>query len=215
MAIIWATEARTPRVPATSGSEGRRSQAIASESDRNRRALVSQAHWLTLCRPLMTDVTPKPVLTDARIQALLREPKRLPPGWIVALRLDPAERGHASAELEVTGEEGTAFEIRLRQSSRDPLNFSAILFALDVDGVRRFRLRRYNGRNHGHRNLVERKVFGPGFHIHHATERYQRAGCDEDGFAELTGRYSSLNGALECLIEDCNFQDDDPQLRLI
>jgi hypothetical protein len=134
---------------------------------------------------------------------------------MATLRFTSPNRGHYLSELEVTGDEGTLFEIRLRQATRDPLAFSAILTALDVDGLRRFRLRRYNGRSHGHRNPLEGQRLPVGFHIHYATERYQLSGFREDGFAEPTDRYGNLWEAVSCLIADCTFVDDDSQLRLI
>lgn len=163
----------------------------------------------------MADVGLRPVISDARIAALLAEPKRLPANWLQRLSLGEEHRGHRGSELEVVGDDGNTFEIRLRQSTRDFLAFSAILMALDLDGIRRFRLRRYNGRSHGHRNQIEGSRLAIGFHIHTATERYQRAGFDEDAFAEATDRYSDLWVAVECLIGDCGFIDEQAQGRLL
>ena len=39
-----------------------------------------------------------------------------------------------------------------------------------------------------------------------ATERYQERGYDEDTYAEETDRYNNLEGALQCLIQDANFE---------
>lgn len=61
-------------------------------------------------------------------------------------------------------------------------------------------------------NKIEKqKILG--YHIHYATERYQRIGYDEDTFAEETDRYDNFEGALRCLIQDGNFQLP-PQLTL-
>ncbi len=43
------------------------------------------------------------------------------------------------------------------------------------------------------------------FHIHMATERYQRTGNREDTYAEPTDRYSDMEGAFTCLLADCGF----------
>jgi hypothetical protein len=163
----------------------------------------------------MSEVAPRQIIGDARIAAFLAEAKQLPEDWMTSLRLPDPQRGHRCSELEVPGETGTIFEIRLRQASLDPLAFSAVLSVLDLDGIRRFRLRRYNGRSHGHRNRLEGTRLGIGFHIHSATERYQRAGFDEDAFAEVTDRYGGLWEAVGCLIEDCGFRDDASQGRLV
>ena len=48
--------------------------------------------------------------------------------------------------------------------------------------------------------------------MHTATERYQRTGHQEDAFAEVTDRYSTIEEATRCLFADCNVQvPDDPQ----
>ena len=45
-----------------------------------------------------------------------------------------------------------------------------------------------------------------GFHIHIATERYQRE-KNVFGYAQSTTRYSDVNGALQCLLSDANFEE--------
>ena len=69
------------------------------------------------------------------------------------------------------------------------------------DSSRWFRLRRYNGNNHEHDNLIEGNRICD-FHIHTATERYQRRGMREDGYAEATDRFSDYDAAVLCLAED-------------
>jgi hypothetical protein len=86
----------------------------------------------------------------------------------------------------------------------NPFDFSAIL-GYKVPGFNTvFRLRRYNGK-HRHTNTMEKQAIHD-FHIHTATERYQRVGgMKEDSFAERTDRYQTLETALQCLLEDCGF----------
>ena len=36
---------------------------------------------------------------------------------------------------------------------------------------------------------------------------YQLRGQSEDGYAQLTNRYHDLSGALQCLINDANFEE--------
>lgn len=68
-----------------------------------------------------------------------------------------------------------------------------------------FRLRRYNGKSHVHTNTLESQTV-KGFHIHYATERYQRySGAKEEGFAIATDRYQSLDSAIDCMLADCGF----------
>lgn len=103
------------------------------------------------------------------------------------------------------GQRGSEFQIIVRQSSFNPLDFSVILgYSLPKSSVL-FRLRRYNGRSHQHTNQIEEITFYD-FHIHAATERYQDAGYAEEHFAEVTDRYVDLNGAIRCLIDDCAFE---------
>jgi hypothetical protein len=68
-----------------------------------------------------------------------------------------------------------------------------------------FRLRRYNGKSHEHTNPIEKQTFYD-FHIHTATERYQDLGAREDSFAEPTHRFSSIEEAVDCFLDDCNFE---------
>ena len=142
-------------------------------------------------------------LTDAEIDALLAEPKRLPEGFRDRLAVRQ-KRGHQEAELEVQGDEGSEFRVIVRRSSLNPLDFSVILAYVVPNSNRVIRLRRYNGRSHHHTNPLEREVFF-GFHVHSATERYQMSGSREDAFAEPSDGYASLEEAIDCLLQDCGF----------
>ena len=111
--------------------------------------------------------------------------------------------GHYEATLSVAGFESSTFHVILRQSRVNTSDFSVIL-AVHVPGVsNRFRLRRYNGNSHEHRNQIEGDSFDD-FHIHVATERYQKLGMREDAFAQPTNRYATFEDAFHCLIEDAN-----------
>jgi hypothetical protein len=142
-------------------------------------------------------------LTDEQIGALLKERKRLPHDYLGRIRVKP-KRGHKERELDVRGDNGSLFRLRVRQANANPLDFSAILMFCPKDTNQTVRLRRYNGRSHEHTNMIEGETFY-GFHIHMATERYQELGRDEDSYAELTDRYADLDGALDCLLADCGF----------
>ena len=39
-----------------------------------------------------------------------------------------------------------------------------------------------------------------------ATERYQQLGVDPDAYAEPTDRFANFDQALQCMLEDGNFQ---------
>jgi hypothetical protein len=143
-------------------------------------------------------------LTDPEIISLLSEPKALPSDYQSRLQLR-AKTGHKERELDITGASGSEFQIIVRQSVFNPLDFSLILGYSVPNSSVLFRLRRYNGRSHEHTNRIERITFYD-FHIHTATERYQEAGYAEEHYAETTNRYADLSGAIQCLLRDCAFE---------
>ncbi len=141
-------------------------------------------------------------VSEAELEVLLAERKPLPEDWRQRLELRP-KQGHSERELDLVGDAGNKFQIRLRQSLSNPFDFSAILCWTPKDSNRLIRLRRYNGRSHSHRNQLEGTI-ASGFHVHMLTERYQRSGWREDSYAEATDRYASIQGAIECLMADCH-----------
>lgn len=145
--------------------------------------------------------------SDAEIEYLIAMPKDLPANYRGSLRRMNQKSysdGHEEAQLEVSSPTEGSFRIMLRRSRINPVDFSAILGYLPPERSKVFRLLRYNGASHEHTNKLEGSSFRT-FHIHHATERYQRAGWDEDRYAAETDRYETLDGALEALLDDCNF----------
>jgi hypothetical protein len=66
-------------------------------------------------------------------------------------------------------------------------------------------LRRYNGKNHTHKNKIEKEKIR-GYHIHKATERYQLRGYNIDGYAEEAFTYSNWHDALSVMLGDCNIK---------
>lgn len=112
------------------------------------------------------------------------------------------------------GENSNEFRLILRQNNINPLDFSVILAYKPKNVNQWFRLRRYNGKSHEHGNKLEKERFYD-FHIHIATDRYQKLGAREDAYAEPTDRYSSRTGALDCMFQDCGFDiPSDPQGQL-
>lgn len=142
-------------------------------------------------------------LTDSQIQELLDERKPLPPDFKGQFHLR-SKPGHKEQEIEIEGDNGSQFQIRLRQSDHNPLDFSVILsYHVPRTNVL-FHLRRYNGK-HRHRNKLEKCKFY-GFHIHTATERYQSSGLKAEAFATPTTGYVDLRGAFDCMLRDCGFE---------
>jgi len=145
-------------------------------------------------------------LTDSEIEELISAPKtgadRLRGGirWSV-------KGCHREAQVPAEGADGQQFRVILRQNLRNALDFTAMLAYCPPDTSAVFRLTRYNGKHGEHTNHIERNRFYE-FHIHRATERYQRFGAKEDTYAERTTRYATLSEAIECLISDCGFEAD-------
>jgi hypothetical protein len=145
------------------------------------------------------------IFSDAEIDSLIHEPKIIPSGLTPLTKQLVERNGHKRKDYSVVSASGSGneFMIALRQSIINVLDFSAIL-GYKVPGSNAiFRLRRYNGK-HVHTNTIEGEKLND-FHIHQATERYQRRGPREDVFAEVTSRHSTLSGAITCLLEDCGF----------
>ncbi len=142
--------------------------------------------------------------TDSEIDTLVREPKRLPANWRARTQLRP-KRGHQERQLNFPGSAGAEFSLILRKSLVNPLDFSAILAVHVPRSNRLFRLRRYNGRSHEHTNHIEADRFYD-FHIHLATQRYQEIGSREDAYAEITDRYTDIDGAIQSMFEDAGFE---------
>jgi hypothetical protein len=143
------------------------------------------------------------ILSEDTITALIEEPKTIPEGLIPLGRL-VIRNQHKRRECDVVSASANRFVVFVRQSEMNVMDFSIILGYRLPNVHTVFRLRRYNGK-HQHTNVLERQTFYD-FHIHTATLRYQVPGFKEDHFAEATGRYANLEGAIQCLIADCGFQ---------
>ena len=147
----------------------------------------------------------KPIFSDQEITALIKERKVLSNNKRSEFT-KRMNRGSNEYLLNITGEDGNKFRVIVRMSVSDELNFSVVLGVRVPPPKKFFRLRRYNGSNHEHINLIENEVV-TGFHIHTATERYQVNSVREEDYAEPTERYADVNGALKCLFADANFED--------
>lgn len=153
-------------------------------------------------------------MPDSEIESLIAEQKHvnIPLSQIGSVFKE--KRGHKEYDIEVKRSDGSEFKIKIRQSIENPMAFSAILAYVPKAKTDWFILRRYNGKNHQHSNKLEREPSFYDFHIHTATERYQLEGMNEENFAEVTTRYADLNGAIGCLIADCNIVSTNPQADL-
>ena len=141
--------------------------------------------------------------SDQEITDLIYERKPLARDLLSSVQFKP-KLGHKEYGLDVKGDRGSNFRLILRESNSNQLDFSVILGVLPTNTNQLFRLRRYNGRSHEHRNAIEGERFYD-FHIHTATGRYQDFGAREDWYAEPTDRFGNIHTALQCMISDCNF----------
>jgi len=152
-------------------------------------------------------------LTDAEIEALVKEPKELLSGSFGSPRFRTQNR-HERADLEVQADSGRRYWVKLRRAELNPLDFSVVLAYEWVETGRLFLLRRYNGLSHEHQNVLDGEAPFYAYHIHQATERYQRSGYKEEHYARETERYVDLLGALQCLVQDCGFEPETGQADL-
>ena len=153
---------------------------------------------------------------DSKIKVLLKEEKNITlEEYNKFSQLTKQKGSHREQEVIVTGVSGAEFVIKLRQNTINFLDFSVIVGYLLPNKTTIFRLRRYNGKSHWHKNKIEKTGFYD-FHIHTASERYQLLGTDEEYFAEPTDKYSDLATAIDVMIKECNIkQPQGIQPRLI
>lgn len=84
---------------------------------------------------------------------LTQERKRVAPDTFSSIKFLKRD-GHQRAEIEVEGDQGNIFVVKLRKSRINALDFSAILGVMVPQTNVLFRLQRYNGK-HWHRNKIE------------------------------------------------------------
>ena len=153
------------------------------------------------------------ILKDSEIQELIGEVKPLPENWQKHVRTRQ-KRGYQYEERNfgVKGENGNDFRVVIRRNRLNMFDFCIILVFRGRDG-RQYRLVRYNGKHPSqHTNKWEKEqgcqghTFGPAFHIHKATQRYQEAGYTIDGYAEVTTVYYDFNSALTHFLRDASLR---------
>jgi len=155
------------------------------------------------------------IIAEDEIESLFSETKPLPANWEARLkpRLKSGEC-NGKRTLDVTGYDDSKFRIHVRKNELILLDFSLILMFIDTDD-QGYTLTRFNGKHpSGHTNKWERNrqlpnsFFRNVFHIHKATERYQRDGLAIDGYAEPTTKYASFETALRAFVSGNGFEID-------
>jgi hypothetical protein len=158
-------------------------------------------------------------LSDDKITELLNCPKHLTNPQTRNKQKD----GHEQVNYKVIAIDGSGheFEVYKRQNLVHGMedDFSCGISWVAPNGET-LTLKRYNGPSHDHPNHLEKVNLGYNCHIHKATEKYIKANRKAEGFAEVSNRYSTVEGALHCLITDCRITgiqttpDDLSQLKL-
>lgn len=128
---------------------------------------------------------------------------------------------HINYKVSATDGSGHQFDVYKRQNRREGMqnNFSCGISWISSNGES-LTLKRYNGSSHNHPNHLEKENLGFECHIHIATEKYIKANRKAEGFAEISKRYITLEGAFHCLVIDCKISgiqtmpDDLNQLNL-
>lgn len=141
------------------------------------------------------------IITDELINHLLKTPKAVENPRAREKR----DSGNVRKTYILSDNEENRFNLYLRQNYKPGMEdaFSCGLSFILPSGET-FTLVRYNGPSHDHPNKLEKERLGYLPHIHRASKRYLDETGKADGFAEVTDRFSTLEGALFCLLEDCN-----------
>ncbi len=141
-------------------------------------------------------------LTDDKIADLLNCPKHLTNPQARSKN----KKGHIQVNYKAVAldNSGHEFEVYKRQNLREGMedDFSCGISWVAPNGET-LTLKRYNGANHNHCNQLEKQQLGYTCHIHIATEKYIKASRKAEGFAMATDKYTTLEGAIHCLVTDC------------
>lgn len=148
-------------------------------------------------------------ITDQQIDDLIRLPKLvINPNLKMKLQRSSLQVTYDLRELEGERE----FKLYLRQNPKDPESYSCGLIYVAESPDQSVTLCRYNGSSHVHCNSLEDdEPIHFKCHIHRASERYIALGDKAEKYAETTDRYTSYEGALICILEDCNISGLDVQ----
>ncbi|MDW0357769.1 hypothetical protein Q8G38_00400 [Halomonas venusta] len=148
-------------------------------------------------------------MTDAELQRLVSLPKKITnPRARTTTQRKSIQRTYY---LETPDGE-PSMELKLRQNTLDEDHFSCVLLCHLPNGDKLI-LRRYNGSNHIHGNKLDPDMGEIVFtcHIHMAKQRYIEKGLRSDDYAEQTEAYRTFEGAISCIIKDCNITGHEPR----
>lgn len=139
------------------------------------------------------------VYTDDELATLKAMPKRVAnPGarWQEKPSATPTHR-QRNLQVIARAEPDTRFAIYQRQNAAGEIDFVSDVRYCPLGGTP-IVLARYNGPSHVHHDIAYRP------HIHRTTEEAILAGQRPESKASETDRYTTLEGATACLLEDYN-----------
>lgn len=141
-------------------------------------------------------------ITDEKIAELLNCPKHLKnPQARSKQKAGHEQFNYKAVALDGTGHEFVIYKRQnLRVGMEDDFSCGISWVALSGETLT---LKRYNGPSHNHANYLEKEKLGYICHIHIATEKYIKANRKAEGFAIKTEEYTTVDGALHCLVTDC------------
>lgn len=135
--------------------------------------------------------------TDDELAQLKAMPKRATNPSARWQEKPSAAPTHRQRNFQVVAGEAERFVIYQRENLADAADFSCGIRYCPLGAVP-IMLARYNGDSHKHGEIAYRP------HIHSTTAAAILAGRAPDSEARETDRYSTLEGALACLLEDYN-----------
>lgn len=148
----------------------------------------------------------QPVITDAAIARLIERPKAISnPSWVDELLSQASTAMGLQAkfdlqEVDSGPERGSMFIYARQAKAQAPGDWSAGLVFVPLGTDLSYPLLRCNGPHETvHVNTIEDEPIVLTPHIHILTERYQRIGKVNSGYAEPTTHYTTLRGALGTL----------------
>lgn len=148
--------------------------------------------------------------TDDDLTALQQMPKRATNPQARWTDKPKAMPSHRQRGFQVSGQGDARFAIYQRQNLSDVSDFSCGIQYLPP-GATPLTLARYNGPSHIHDEIRFRS------HIHRATADAIAAGRRPESHATPTDQYTTLEGAMACLLEDFHVagliaKHDEPRL---
>ena len=153
-------------------------------------------------------------LTDREIKNLINESKnmnRSVHSLVMNMKIKQGRgASHSQNMIKFPRSNGEGeWLIYLRQNRENHLDFSCGLGFIPRGRKHAFTLVRYNGKSHQHTNHLEKQEEFYDFHIHQATERYQRSSYADEHYATSTSLYTDIHGAVNALLSDCKVMGDD------